>query len=541
MLLFSGSTGRFVNEPQAAAPLFPREVLAFNTRTREWSVAGSMPIGVVTTSITRWRDRIVIPSGEIRPGTRTPKVQMAAIKGELPVTSEPARRPNILFILTDDLAPTAVGFDGHSQLLTPSIDRIPREGVTFVNAFVTTPVCSPSRAGLASSRYSSELGILDWINPSEEPELGLDPSLVTWMEVLQQAGYATGLAGKWHLGTADRFHPTRTGYDWFAGFRDGGRPPKDAVLEIDGRDIQTEGFIVDVVTDQALGFLERQGERPFLMSVHYREPHAKWLPTREEDFRPYRDILPRLPEPDFPLLDVPKVQRMSREYFASVASVDRNVGRLLEALDRRGLTDNTIVIFTSDHGYHTGHHGLWFKGNAQWMTTVLPEQRWSHIPPAQRPNLYDQALRVPTAIRWPRVIAAGTVVTQTFTNLDWYPTLLAMAGVEVPADVLLHGRNALPLLRGETIDWDDTLYAEYSMRHGATTDMRALRTGEWKLMIDFANEGRGELYDLVSDPLETMSLFESADPHIVEVRERLTEQLLQQSRALSSFPAPDGR
>lgn len=130
--------------------------------------------------------------------------------------------PNIVFIYTDDQAPTAAGFAGNSELKTPHLDRLAASGAILTNAFTTTPVCSPSRAGLATSRYGSELGILDWIHPRSEPEHGLNPNMITWMELLKEAGYATALSGKWHLGTADRFHPTLTGYDEFMGIRSGG-------------------------------------------------------------------------------------------------------------------------------------------------------------------------------------------------------------------------------------------------------------------------------------------------------------------------------
>ena len=459
-------------------------------------------------------------------------VALAQPKEQRPHDDRPGR-PNIVFILTDDLSPTATGFTGNRQLPTPHIDRIAHQGVILANAFVTTPVCSPSRASLVASRYSSELGILDWINPREEPEHGMDTELVTWMQLLQRAGYRTGLFGKWHLGTADRFHPTRRGYDEFVGFRDGGRPPRDAVLEIEGQDVQTEGFIVDVVTDHALDFLKRNAQRPFLLSLHYREPHSAWLPTREVDWLPFKDLDVLLPEPDFPKLNVRKVKRMTREYYASVTSVDRNVGRVLDLLDRLGIAENTIVVFTSDHGYHTGHHGLWFKGNAHWQTTELPPQRWKNISRKRRPNLYDQALRVPTAVRWPARITAGSMVRQTVSNLDWYPTLLAMAGVELPATVEIQGRDAWPLLQGKSVDWDDDLYAEYSMRHGATTDMRAWRTPRWKLVLDFANARRDELYDLANDPREATNLIESNDPRAQHARKTLEAKIRARMRQLN--------
>ncbi len=444
-----------------------------------------------------------------------------------------AERPNIVFVYTDDQAPTAVGFVGNEDLKTPHMDRLFREGAYLANSFVTTPVCSPARATLMTSRYGTELGILDWINPRTEPTLGLDPQTVTWPELLSEAGYTNGLVGKWHLGTEDRFHPTRTGFDYFMGFRGGGTTPNNPVLEIDGQNRRFEGFTADILTDHALDFIRRNQKGPFLLCLHFRAPHARWLPVRDEDWAPYEHLDPTIPNPDFPKLDVAKIKRMTREYYASVSSVDRNLGRLLDELDKLKLTDNTLVIFTSDHGYNLGHNGVWYKGNAQWQLTELPPQKWPHIPPKQRPNLFDQSLRVPTAVRWPAAIKPGTVITETVSSLDWYPTLLAVAGVELPAGLLIRGHSFLPLLRGEKVDWNNDLYAEYSMKHGAQTHMRAYRTTKWKLMQDFNNEGRAELYNLENDPAETTNLIDSEDPEAQRVKQLLSAKILEKMREIN--------
>ena len=447
-------------------------------------------------------------------------------------------RPNIVFVYTDDQAPTAVGFLDNDELPTPNIDRLFREGANLANMFVTTPVCSPARASLMTSRYASELGIFDWLNPRREPELGLDPATTTWPEVLAQAGYTNGLVGKWHLGLPDRFHPTRNGFSYFMGFRPGGTKVKDPTLEIDGSDRKFEGFTVDILTDHALEYIRRHHSRPFVLCLHYRAPHAPWLPVRDDDWAPFADLDPTIPNPDFPKLNVPLIKKRTREYYASVKSVDRNLGRLLAELDTLKLTEKTAVIFTSDHGYNLGHHGVWYKGNAQWQLTELPPQRWPHIPPKQRPNLFDQSLRVPTAIRWPAAIKPGTVLRHSISTLDWYPTLLAIAGVEVPEDVLIRGRNFLPLLRGEQLEWKDEHYCEYSMKHGAQTHMRAFRVPRWKLMIDFLNDGRAELYDLANDPGETNNLIGSSDPKIQCVEKRLRVRILKQMREINDPALP---
>ena len=459
---------------------------------------------------------------------------LVAVQCGLPVTwSAAADRPNVVFIYTDDQAPTAVGVAGNREIKTPNLDRLFQEGARLVNSFTTTPVCSPSRASLMTSRYASELGIFDWINPRSEPDLGLDPETVTFPELLAKAGYTNGLVGKWHLGTADRYHPTRTGFHVFRGFRSGGTKVKDPPLEIDGEMREHQGFTTDVLTDYAIEFVRQNRTGPFLLCLHYRAPHAPWLPVPDEDWAPYDQLDPTIPNPDFPKLNVKLIKKRTREYYASVTGVDRNVGRLLAELDELGLADNTVVIFMSDHGYNLGHNGVWYKGNAQWQLTELPPQKWPHIPPKQRPNLYDQSLRVPTAVRWPAVIKPGTVVKQTITSLDWYPTLLSIAGVELPEGVTIRGRSFLPILRQERIDWDNDMFCEYSMKHGAQTHMRAVRTPKWKLMIDFLNTGRAELYDLEKDPAETTNLIDSDDLNVNKVKTELRERILHTMRTIN--------
>jgi len=420
------------------------------------------------------------------------------------------------------------------------MDRLAKEGAWLVNSFCCTPVCSPTRGSLMTSRYSTELGIDDWINPNSEPELGLDAKFVTWPQLLSNAGYRTGLVGKWHLGTADRFHPTTRGFDYFMGFRSGGNRASNPTLEKDGETKMFEGLTADILTDHALEFVRKDHENPFLLCLHYRAPHSPWLPVRDEDMAPYQDLDIEIPNPDFPDLNVKRIKQMTRDYYASVSSVDRNLGRVLALLEELKISENTVVVFTSDHGYHLGHHGLWYKGNAQWQLTKLPEQKWPHIKPKQRPNLYDQALRVPTFVRWPQTIAPGSVIDQTVSTLDWFPTLLSMAGVELP-DATIRGTDITPLLRGDTVEWDNDLFAEYSMKHGAQTQMRAWRTTEWKLLIDYLNTGRAELYDLKNDPLEKKNLIDSDEPRVVEIKNELKKRIEKQMRVNHDPALGDGR
>jgi choline-sulfatase len=456
-----------------------------------------------------------------------------ALLGAFAGIATAASRPNIVFILTDDQAPFAVRAAGDQRFITPHIDRIFHEGAHLQNSFVVTPVCSPSRIELIASRYGTEMGITDYIN-GRELDVGIPTETPTWPELLRQAGYRTALCGKWHLGVQDRHHPTQFGYSSFMGVRTGGAPPKDPVLELeDGQSRKVEGYTCDILTDHALSFIRENRGDSFAVSLHFRAPHARWLPVRPEDWEPFANLDPEIPNPDHPDLDIARVKKQTREYLAAVKSIDRNVGRVLATLEELQLAENTVVIFTSDHGYNLGEHGVWYKGNAIRILTKNPPQKWKLIPANRRPNLWDTSLRVPTAIRWPGRIKPGTKIPETVSNLDWFPTLLAMAGVAVPDDVVIRGNDFTPLLRGKRIAWENDLYTEYSMKHGATTHMRGWRTGRWKYTIDFASPGREELYDLRNNPEETINLARSDKSQHVRVRKTLGEKIRRQMKEIA--------
>jgi arylsulfatase A-like enzyme len=439
-------------------------------------------------------------------------------------------RPNIILIQTDDQAAWALGISGNRDAHTPNLDRLAREGAYLRNAFVNTPVCSPSRASLLTSRYGSELGITDWINPRTEPEIGLDPQTATWPALLARAGYVNAIIGKWHLGTEARFDPSRFGFQHFMGFREGSAQPLNPTLEVAGQKQQMTGFTVDLVTEDALQFIRSQRARAFAVLLNYREPHARYVPVRDEDWAHYEKLDPAVPQPAHPDLDVPRVKQLMREYLASVASIDRNVGRVLALLDELELRDNTVVIFTSDHGYNIGHHGVLHKGNARYITLsaagIVGED-----PRVQRPNAFDTSLRTPTIVRWPARIRAGTTVERTITNLDWFPTILAMAGVAVPTGITVRGRNALPLLQGRRIAWNDDLYVEWSQHHYVKTHIRAYRTPQWKLVRDFLNRGKDELYHLAADPGEARNLID--DPSARAIKRQLDARLVRKLREMN--------
>jgi uncharacterized sulfatase len=437
------------------------------------------------------------------------------------------RRPNVLFLYTDDQARWAVGAYGNNDVRTPNLDRIAREGALLTNAFTCTPVCSPSRAGMFTSRFPTQLKIDDWIDPQKEPDLGLAPNAITWPKLLRSAGYATALFGKWHLGTRPEFHPTRNGYGHFFGFLGGGNTPMNPTLEVAGQTKTLEGSLPDLLVDDALKFIEAHREGPFLVSVHFRAPHAPYAPVPKEDSAPFRDLDPTIPS--FPGLPIERVKKLTLEYFASVHSVDRNVGRLLDRLDALGLAEDTIVVFTSDHGYMIGHHGLWHKGNATW----LAEGHQGH-----RPNMFDDAIRVPLLVRWPGVIPPGSRVDAAVTNLDILPTMLDLVGLGTPENLKIEGRSFAPFLRREVaMYWDNTVYGQYDMHHGQVARMRMIRTPDWKLVRRLDVPGQDELYDLRNDPGELRNL--DQDPNYYDRHQVLRLRLLVRMLDLDDLAAAD--
>lgn len=452
--------------------------------------------------------------------------------------------PNIIFVLTDDQAPWALGASGDPNASTPNLDRLASQGAYLRNAFITTPVCSPARVSIMTSRYASEYDILDFIphpnhrlyDPSYDP--GLDPKSITFAEVLQDAGYKTGLIGKWHLGdwtqTDDKiFHPTNHGFDYFMGLTGGGTSPDDPELEIDGKVQKFKGLTTDILTDHGLQFIRRNVNNKFLLCLNTRAPHGSWLPVADEDWAPFENMDPHLPNPNYPDLDIKKVKREMREYLASTRGVDRNIGRILTLLDELKLTGRTIIIFFSDHGYNMGHNGIKHKGNGIWVTMTPPEDT-ENIAGKYRPNLYDNSLKVPAIVYWPGVIKAGTNIYHTVTSLDLYPTIVEMGRAELPDDHSVRGRSFVPLLKGENIDnWDDNFYGEYSMINYCNAYMRCYRTPKWKLVRDFLNPERDELYHIALDPQENINLINDPREDIRQVIGNLHLKILQRMKEIN--------
>jgi arylsulfatase A-like enzyme len=439
-----------------------------------------------------------------------------------------ARRPNVLYIMADDHAAHAVSAYGSRVNTTPHIDRLAREGMRFSRCFVTNSICTPSRAAILTGQYAHINGV-----PVFNP---IDPKRPTLAKYLQAAGYHTGIVGKWHLGSDP------AGFDSWTILPGQGVYNDPIFLTPDGR-MKRRGYVTDLITEYSVDFLKnRPKDRPFFLMCHHKAPHRPWVPdpkyarkwenvevpepetfdddyrtrcdaAREATMRIDRDLtrtdLKQDPPPGLNARQLKrwKYQRYMRDYLACVDSIDDSVGRLLDYLDKNGLADNTIVVYTSDQGFFLGDHD-WF------------DKRF----------MYEESLTIPFLVRWPGRVKAGSVSDGMILNVDFAPTLLDAAGAAVPAD--MQGKSFLPLLRGESpADWRTSMYYRY---YHYPQDHRVqphygVRTERYKL-ICFNKIGRWELYDLTKDPHELKNLY--ADPaHAATVRD-LKEEMYRLKKEL---------
>ncbi len=428
-------------------------------------------------------------------------------------------RWNLISIVTDDQAVWSVGAYGYDEAHTPNMDRLASEGVLFTNAFAASGVCTPSRVAFLTGLYPIQAGFPD-VPYRRDIDEGLPLGVPSWPRVLQEHGYTTGLIGKWHLGFTRENHPTNYGIDYFYGFQGGGNRPIDPILERDGEIGVVPGPTPDVLVDDAIRFLERHRADRFALMLHFRAPHAPHLPVPEADLEPFADLDPTVPvvDPADALLDddqepadpaaialhVELLKEKVNSYYASVHSVDRNLGRLLAKLDELGLTGNTIVMFQSDQGYLFGHRGLKGKGGAQPIRNHTLQNNVFVV------NMFDVALRIPLIVRWPGVARPGAVREELVSNIDTYASVLGMLGVPKPIDASDQSRDFSPLIRGEPVTWRDAVFSEYTPDQiGAMNFSRMIRTDRWKLVRSYLNGGGNELYDLAADPGEVRNLYYS--------------------------------
>ncbi len=456
------------------------------------------------------------------------------IASSVQAAASAGKRPNILFIFTDDHAAHAISAYGSKINHTPNIDRLAREGMLFRNCFCTNSICAPSRAVVLTGKHSHRNGVTD-------NRATFDGSQQTFPKLLQQVGYQTAVIGKWHL----KSDPT--GFDHWQVLIDQG-PYYNPPFRTPAGRVQLTGYTTDIITDLALAWLKsgRDQNKPFLLMYQHKAPHRNWQPGPNH-LNLYDDVT--IPEPatlfddwanrtsackeqemtianhlsphDLKLeyqkelndeqrkpwdaaygpkneafvkagltgdaLVRWKYQRYIKDYLRCVASVDDNLGRVLKYLDETGLAADTVVVYSSDQGFYLGDHG-WY------------DKRW----------MYEESLRMPLIVRWPGAIKPATVNTDLVQNLDFAETFLDLAGVEVPAD--MQGRSIVPLLRGQTPpDWRKSIYYhyyEYPAVHMVAKHY-GVRTDRYKL-IHYYERNEWELFDLEKDPDELCSVY--ADP-----------------------------
>ena len=457
--------------------------------------------------------------------------------------------------MSDDHAAHAVSAYGSRINHTPNLDRLAEEGMRFDSVFCTNSICTPSRAAILTGTYNH-------VNGATTLDTHLDNRLWTFPKALQAAGYATGMFGKWHLGHGPAHDPT--GFDEWRVLPGQGHYYNPVMLQ-PGPDpvVERGGYVTDLITDDCIDFISRasaRGDRPFAVLCHHKAPHRTWEPSPDH-FTMYDDVDIR--EPDTfrddlagraeviqavrmrmmdldPIIDlrspVPaglsedeeiswRYQRYIKNYLRVVASIDDNVGRMLDYLDANGLAENTIVVYTSDQGFFLGDHG--------WFDKRL---------------MYEESLRMPFLVRYPAAIAPGAVNADIVVNVDFAPTFLELAGVEVPEDV--QGRSFVSLLRGETpADWPTSMYYRYWMHNDSSHGCPAhygVRTKTHKL-ICYYNDPLGqdgahgpasavewELFDLVNDAMELRNIYD--DPAVQPVRDGLLDELRRLQAALGDEP-----
>jgi len=422
------------------------------------------------------------------PGLSAAAMASNPSEGAAPM-SDARDRPNVIFILTDDQGPWAAGCCGNSEIRTPNLDRLAVEGTRFSKFFVATPVCSPSRATFLTGRICSQHGIHEWINKENTGPEAVEflKDEVAYTDVMSENGYHCGISGKWHMGDSQR--PQHSFDHWFVHQRGGGRY-NNAPMVRDGQLVDEPGYVTDVITDDALKYLDDSKDRQFYLSVHYTAPHSPWTGHPQDIVDSYDDCAfescPQ--EPKHPwagrLTDNSLGNReMLKGYFAAVTAMDSNVGRILDRLDELNLADNTLVVFVSDNGFSCGHHGFWGKGNG-----THPR------------NMYENSILVPFIARHPGRIAAGHVENTMVSAYDFMPTLLDYLDLPGPEGRNLPGRSFRPVLEGSDDGGNEfvVVYDEYG-------PVRMIRTEDWKYVHRYP-DGPNDLYDLKNDPDERRNL-----------------------------------
>lgn len=407
---------------------------------------------------------------------------------------------NIVFILTDDHRYDFLGFMGHPFLKTPNLDRLARNGVHFRNAFVTTSLCSPSRASILTGQYVHAHQVTDNVSP-------LPPGLTTFPQLLQKNGYRTALIGKWHMG-GDSDEP-RPGFDKWWSFRGQGQYV-DPMINHNGKRERSQGYVTDMITQESLRFVRDNATRPFLLYMSHKAVHAEFTPAERHRSLYTTQLLPRPAsmantdenyrgKPDWVRRQRDSwhgvdgmydkkidFDRFYRDYCRTLMGVDDSVGALLDELETRKLLNDTLVVYMGDNGFQFGEHGL-----------------------IDKRTMYEASIRVPMMAHCPDLFSPGTTVDGMALNIDIAPTVLEAAGLKPSAQ--MHGSSLIPLVRGQAPDWrKDFVYEYYWERdYPQTPTVIGLRTDRYSYMQYHGVWDLDELYDIQEDPAQMRNLLGS--------------------------------
>lgn len=450
----------------------------------------------------------------------------------LPISEVNDERPNMIIILVDDMRFDEIGAAGHPYIQTPNIDRIAAEGANFQNSFTLNPLCSPSRATLLTGQQAHYHGITDNLARNE-----LSHQLETFPIRLQESGYDTAFIGKWHMGNDDTARP---GFSTWAGMRGQGQAI-DPTLNLNGERKQIKGYVTDILHDLSVDFINQERDGPFMLYLSHKALHpnvfqaddgsAAELPegqTRsgfvaaDRHVGMYADAMPpRRPNYGIAPLDKPALMRQINELpplgidtvtsdstiherHEMMMAIDEGLGRLLGELELSGRLDNTIIVVTSDHGYWYGEHGL----------------------SAERRMSYEEGIRIPLMIRYPKVIDAGIKPDEMVLTLDLAPTMIEFAGLEQTK--VRHGRSYVPILARDNVDdWRNSFmiecYTDTVFERMDRMGYKAVRTDRYKYIRYVDLEGMDELYDLVADPFELNNIIDDDGyaPIVEEMNEKL--------------------
>ena len=386
-------------------------------------------------------------------------------------------KPNLIFILADDLGYGDLGSYGAPDLNTPHLDRLAEEGMRFTSNYSNSAICSPTRAAFMTGRYFQRLG-LEWAVWYQAPGEGLPPTESSLAAMLKAAGYQTALSGKWHLGYEDGWRPNQHGFDKFFGCLGGNVNYFEYYDKTGTHDVflndepfHPKGYMTDLTADYAVQFIEEMKEGPFFLFAAFNAPHFPFQGPMDEtaEFTWHEGT-------------------REDHYIPMVESLDQAVGRIVEAIENAGLSENTLIVFTSDNG-----------GERPARNTPLRGRKGS---------LWEGGIRVPAIARWTKSISAGSVSDHPIQTTDWSATFLSLAEGSAPENRPFDGKNLMPILTGEQSGIPRPLYFRRALdpHRSNVVAQRAIRLGKWKYLD--TPEGEQYLFDLGADVAEENNLIE---------------------------------